>query len=157
MLGISALGQLALAELPFAPQIAARHVGGMVGEGGPGRRRHRPDPWSKTLTRQHWKELQELVRAEADAAVEANRRDDPALAAAAGAAREAAEALQLAEETEAVNRDLRRVTAALDAATAAKTVAKRLRTAQRAEMEAKAFAAYAAILEDDEECFLLLN
>ena len=51
--------------------------------------------------------------------MEANRQDDPALAAAANAAREAAEALQLVEETETINRDLRRVTASMNAAMAA--------------------------------------
>ena len=126
-------------------------------EGGPGRRRHRrPDPWSKTFSREHWKELRELVRAEADAAVEANRQDDAALAAAAEAAREAAEALQLAEETETVNRDIARVTASLNAAMAAKLGAERLKAAQFAEMEAKALSGYLAMLEDEEECELLL-
>ena len=59
MLGISALAELALAQIPF---FLGHAVGGMVtgeGEGGPGRRRRR-DPWSETLTRKHWKELEEL-------------------------------------------------------------------------------------------------
>lgn len=123
---------------------------------GPGRRRRKPDPWAKTLTRQHWKELQELVRAEVDAGVEANRRDDPALAAAADAAREAAEALQLAEETETVNRDIERVTRSLNAAMAAQEGASRLKAAQVAEMEAKALAGYLAMLEDEDEAVMLL-
>ena len=125
--------------------------------GGPGRRRHRPDPWDRTLTRRHWKELQELIQAEVNASVQAeSRRDDPALADAAEAARQAAEALQLAEETEAVNRDIRRITRSLHAAMEAKAGADALRTAQLTQRYANRLAAYLAMLEDEAACELLL-
>jgi hypothetical protein len=125
-------------------------------EGGTSRRQRKPDPWEKTLTRRHWKELQDLIHAEVDAAIEATRRNDPVLAIAADAAQEAAEALYSAPETEIVNRDANRVIAALNAAVAAKTETKRRNAARRAEMEAKALSHYLALLEDDEECELLL-
>ncbi len=150
MLGFGALCEFALCEWELRPVPA-----GISGQTGTGRKTERRsfDPWAKTLSKRHYRELEELLAAEralADKADAAPVASQEALNAAADEAREAAEAMAAANAGFVAAQKL---TSMLRAAVNASNTKQAIELARLAHSKATAILAE---IEDEEDALMML-